>query len=221
MWHTPVGLRYLQGAEAALLKEAIGLIWDHLEEEIAYPDNPWECGIRIFDGMEGRQKLALLATVSNALFRAEVPEPPLNALHEATVAAIYESFPVSVAIEIDAEDLDWSDSPEVDLRTWRRLILAAFVEDDPPSDYPLPGIECCDQEEWDLLIGCLADYVLWDDDWADEEIMDADPETARKRKRRLGINDDYYLAIAPDPTDGELDMARAILKRLLSDEALT
>jgi hypothetical protein len=221
MWHTPDGVRYLQGAEAALLKEAIALIWDHLEEEIDYPDNPWECGIRIFDGMEGRQKLALLATVSNALFRADVPELPLNAIHEATVAAIYESLPVNVALEIEAEDFDWSDSPEMDLRTWRRLILAAFVEDGAPSDYPLPAIECRDQGEWDLLIGCLSDYVLWGDDWADEEIMDADPETARERKRRFGINDDYYLAVAPDPTDSELDVARDTLKHLLSDQART
>jgi hypothetical protein len=71
------------------------------------------------------------------------------------------------------------------------------------------------------FVGCLSDYVHWDDDWADEEIMDADPDIARERKRRFGINDDYYLAVAPDPTDSELDAARAVLKRLLSDEART
>jgi hypothetical protein len=160
MWHTPKGVRHLQGAEAALLKEAIGLIKDHLEEEIDYPDNPWECGVRIFDGMDGRQKLAQLAIVSNALFRADVSELPLNAINEATVAAIFESLPVNVEIEIDAESSDWSDHPEMDLRTWRRLIRQAFIEDGVPGDFEVPSEECRDKETWNSLIGYLSDLIL-------------------------------------------------------------
>jgi hypothetical protein len=106
MWHTPTGTRYLQGAEALLVKTAIGVMVDSIEEEIRHPDNSWACGVRIFDSMDARQRLALLATVTNALLRPDVPELPLNAINEGAIAAICESLPVYVEIEIDGEDSD-------------------------------------------------------------------------------------------------------------------
>lgn len=217
MWHTPSGTRYLQGAEAVLAKTAIGVMVDNLEEEIRHPDNSWTCGVRIFDTMDARQKLALLATVTNALLRPDVPEPPLNAINEGAIAAIFESLPVYVEIEIDGQDSDWSDYPEMDLYSWRRLILEAAKTDGTSGDFEFPTEDCRDKGKWDLLIGCLADQILWDDDWADEEIQDADPDAAVAHKDRMGIDDDYYLDVAPDPTDKKLAEARQILKALLGE----
>ena len=55
----------------------------------------------------------------------------------------------------------------------------------------------------------LAESVLWDDDWLDDGfIMDVDPETAAYRKYKLGITEEYYLAIAPDPTEADFEQAR-------------
>jgi hypothetical protein len=47
---------------------------------------------------------------------------------------------------------------------------------------------------------------LWDDgDWdLEEEIADSSPELAQHQKEVLGITDDYFLAVAPDPPESEI-----------------
>jgi hypothetical protein len=67
--------------------------------------------------------------------------------------------------------------------------------------------------EWDWMIEAIGDGILWDDDWCDASfIMDVDPETASRRKRFLTIDDDYYTAIAPDPSEADIAAARAALE---------
>lgn len=44
-------------------------------------------------------------------------------------------------------------------------------------------------------------------------VVDKDPSIARLIKETLDI-DDYYVAIAPDPTDEEVATARATLRRI-------
>jgi hypothetical protein len=44
---------------------------------------------------------------------------------------------------------------------------------------------------------------LWDADWALLEHLDADPANSQRVKRRLGIDDDYFVAIPPEPNDAE------------------
>ncbi len=52
---------------------------------------------------------------------------------------------------------------------------------------------------------CLTDAVLWDEDWRDSEsLLDADPKASRAVKEVLGIDEDYYVAVPPDPTDEEM-----------------
>lgn len=48
---------------------------------------------------------------------------------------------------------------------------------------------------------------------APEMVVDKDPSIARLIKETLDI-DDYYVAIAPDPTDEEVATARATLRRI-------
>lgn len=45
-------------------------------------------------------------------------------------------------------------------------------------------------------------------------VMDKDPETARPIQWHLSIDDDYYVAIAPDPTDAEVAEARVTLRQI-------
>jgi hypothetical protein len=52
----------------------------------------------------------------------------------------------------------------------------------------------------------LAPSILWDDDWIDAGF------TARARKERLGIEDDYYQAIVPEPSESDPDQARQTLR---------
>jgi hypothetical protein len=65
-----------------------------------------------------------------------------------------------------------------------------------------------------------ADAVLWDEDWRDaENHLDADPQANRVVKKLLGIDEDYYVAVPPDPTDEEMAAVEATLRRLTRDTA--
>jgi hypothetical protein len=74
-------------------------------------------------------------------------------------------------------------------------------------------------DEWELLIDCRENRILW---WDGDYLMgkyflDADPVEIKARKEQMGIDDDYHTAIPPDPTDYELqgirDQLRAICGR--------
>jgi len=68
---------------------------------------------------------------------------------------------------------------------------------------------------WDLLVECLADHVLRDDDYSmARAFLDLDPREGRERRKLLGIADDYYRAVAPDSDDEELEQARRTLGQL-------
>ena len=197
MWWTPDGERTLNGQEAALFREALGVLTDFVRDDER--GDLCQFGISVFDGLQGAQKLAVLAEVGMSLLCEEEPASTLTAVREATVAVIYELVRDMVQLEVD--DLHAADGRP----TWRELVLGACrqrrVDDDS-----LPSQECDDLEEWDLLIQCLADGVLWDDDWKGEEVhLDADPKTSRAMKKLFGINEDYYVDIPPDPSDAELE----------------
>ena len=81
----------------------------------------------------------------------------------------------------------------------------------------LPAESCTDLDEWNFLIEGLSDAILWDDDWIDDGlILDADPETARARREMLGIEDDYYQTIVPEPSESDLHQARQTLRNLIA-----
>ena len=179
MWWTPDGERILQGAEAGLFKEALGVTVDMVRED---DEGFLEFAAPPFDALQPNQKLAVLAQVGAALLREDQPMPKPSAVLEAAVGAVYETVRVMVAIEID-EPVENRESPR-----WRELVLAACRERgieellDPESE---------DLGEWEVLISCLADGVLWDED--------------------------YYIAVPPDPTDEEMEGIWASLRRLTSD----
>jgi hypothetical protein len=116
-----------------------------------------------------------------------------------TVAVVYELVRDMVQLEIDDPQAAGGRP------TWREQVLSACrqrrVDDDS-----LPSQDCDDLEEWGLLIQCLADGILWDDDWKGEEVhLDADPKTSRAMKKLFGIDKDYYVDIPPDPSDAKLE----------------
>jgi hypothetical protein len=47
--------------------------------------------------------------------------------------------------------------------------------------------------------------------------MDADPAVGRYCRDELGIADDYYTAIAPDPTEEQLDSVRRTLREVCGE----
>ncbi len=203
MWWTPDGERILQGAEARLFREALGMVVDMVREDA---EGSWQFIAPPFDNLQPNQKLAVLAEVGSALLRANQPMPRLTAVREAAVGAVYEAIMLMVEMEID--------QPEEELAspTWRELVLAACQEQgidevlDPASE---------EIDEWGMLISCLTDAVLWDEDWKDSEsLLDADPKASRALKKLLGIEEDYYVAVPPDPSAEEMERVWATLREL-------
>lgn len=203
MWWTPDGERVLQGAEARLFREGLAVLVDMVRED---PEGQQQFSAPPFDNLQPNLKLAVLAEVSSALLQEDWPMPRLTAVREAAVATVYEAIRIWGEMEIDqaAEGLE---SP-----TWRELILAACEERgieellDPASE---------EIGEWELLVCCLSDSVLWDDDWRDSEsLLDADPKAGRAVKKLLGIDEDYYIAVPPDPTEEEMEGIWATLRGL-------
>lgn len=205
MWRTPAGDRTLQGAEAALFKEALGNLVDMVSDD---EEGMWEFNAPPFDALQPNQKLALLAQVGAALLQEDRPALRLTAILEATVAAVYETVRVMVELEID-QPPEWRVSP-----LWRELVLTACREQgieellDPNSS---------DLDGWEVLVDSLSDGVLWDEDWlGGEDLLDVDPAASRGVKKLMGIDEDYYVAVPPDPSDKEMEDIWATLRGLTS-----
>lgn len=211
MWRTQIGERALQGAEAALFRVALGSMVDLLDEESE--DEGWDFSTPVFDRLSPPQKLALLADVGTALLHPSVSPPELNAVNEATVSAVYEHIWQETQFEID------SDEPKCELKFWRKAILAVFQEEGEGED-DLPAVDCTDFDDWRVLIDCLRDRILWDDDFNSEDLfVDCEPEKSRYLKAVMRIDNDYFSAIPPDPSDSELEDIRVTLHELTRSSA--
>jgi hypothetical protein len=152
--------------------------------------------------------LALLAQVARGLHDEEAPCPDLTALTEGTIPAIFAHLRYRTEVEVEAEAAlsRRSTSPGEDCteRT-RHLVLASLHEVDPDRELPLPDSD--DVGEWRDQLDILMDRILDDRDYlAGSLYLDADPVLGRDLKERLGIADDYYVAIPPDPAPGELEL---------------
>ena len=208
MWHTPNGDRTLTGAEAVLLRNAVAYLRDTFAEEADPLADPWIWRVPVFDQLIHAQKVALLTVVAQALLCRDVPCPPLTAVNEATIGVLFKAIEQCIAMEVDAQRSGFG--KEFDVTAWRRMLLAAAMvenhDGNPVSDgyiFPLP--DCTDAAEWDVLLEVLESTILWDDDWQmDDLFMDVEPRVSRARKRHLGIERDYFTALAPDPTPPEL-----------------
>ena len=203
MWSTPDGERILQGAGGRLFREALGMIVDMVRDD---REGLWQFASPPFDKLQPNQKLAVLAQVGTALLCKDQPMPRLTAALEAAVGAVFEAVRLLVEMEID-QPAEWRESP-----SWRELVLAACRE---RGIEDLLDAQSEDLDEWDALIGCLADGILWDEDWRDSEgLLDADPKAGQAVKELLGIDEDYYVAVPPDPTDEEMKGVWATLRGL-------
>jgi hypothetical protein len=137
-------------------------------------------------------------------------------VNEAAVAAIYQNIVQQIELEIELHLV----SP-VEFRTrWRQSVLEAYRENeeedvvqqeilsqdaDNASVFDI-DVDCLEVDRWQWLVELLADRVLWDRDFEMvNEMIDAPPERAAAMRAALGITPEYYTAIAPDPTDHQLD----------------
>ncbi|MEX2119926.1 MAG: hypothetical protein WD847_10065 [Pirellulales bacterium] len=183
----------LEGPIAVLVRQAA---YEVLHSVEALPE--WPLGIKAFDELGLGQKIFMLHQVASALLLRDFPAPELTAPVEATAALLFQTIEHEVQFEID--------TPEVrgDWKTWRQLVLECFADDPGIPDGPLPAPDSEDMGEWEILVRAIADGVLWDEDWADNQMADRPPAISGYIKGAMDIPADYYVAIVPDPHEREL-----------------
>jgi hypothetical protein len=202
MYRAPLGDRILLDAERHLFSDCLGLVVDLLT------DGDSDFGFEAFDNLQLTQKLATLYLAARGLLRPEQPAPKLTAFLEAAVATIYSLAKSQVRQEIDflsSEDEDTS---------WRERILQAAREQAISDE--LPDARCADPSQWEWLIDSLADRVLWDEDYALTATLDAPPGKRDETYDTLGIAEDYYTEIAPDPPADQINLYIDALRGLAS-----
>jgi hypothetical protein len=202
MWHTPSGDRILTGAEAELFRAGLASLLSGLE--VGQWSDKLELGIKAFDELTYEQKLAMLERAGSALLGAHVPCPKLTAVAEATAGAVYYSILNEIELEI-------SERLGCHIRGLVRMACRQMGSHDD-----LPAQRSTDLERWEEAVQSLMDCVLWDTDWSAEMVpLDMKPNKARWMKAMAGIDDDYYTAVAPEPSPAELQRISESLQQLV------
>jgi hypothetical protein len=212
MYNTPDGIRVLQGAERRLFVESLGMLVDMLTL------GEFSTDIQVLEDLTRSQTIAVYHAAARALLAEDEPPPVLTAVIEGAVAGVYRHVRDMISLELDLGEMeDVGDSECGDLPerpSWRERTIAAGREVGI-EDLPNPADQ--DLDDWDLLVECLEGRVLWDDDWDMVDHLDATPEVARRVKAKLGIADDYFVAIPDDPSDAEAARLLAELIALTGD----
>ena len=227
MWHTSRGDRTLRGAESALVRRAIENMVDglmmHADIDLDEFVIGLETGIAVYDACSLSQRIGLLHEVAKHLLTETDSAIALSAPLEATVAAIFVDVRDQVAIEIEflPQLLESEDIP-----TWRRMVLDAYQATLAPEDteHPvwldivekLPSEDERNIKQWEPLIDALSDAILWDRDFElADQFLDEEPGLSRDRRVLLGISDDYFTGIAPDPRSHELNRIATQTRRIV------
>ena len=210
MWNTERGKRVLENAEAKLFADSIlDMLYTGLMEENAYDE------VVVFANLTYPQKIVTLHQITQALFRPEVPAPELTAVLAGTVAAILRNVYTHIELEV-------SDAP--DRTTYRSLVGQACREvvDEEKEEFTLPADSCDDLDEWEFCVNCLRHSLLEDDDYLDDGIyVDLPPEKSEAFRIYMGVNPEYFQAIADDPAQTKMEALREELVELCIEVAET
>ena len=166
--------------------------------------------------MTWQQQLAVLDLLAINLLQETSETLELSGVNEAAVAAVYQNIVQQIELEIELHAV----SPTEFRCRWRQAALDAFRENEDDEVLSQETLsqdaehtsafdiepDCLEVDRWRWLVDVLADRVLWDRDFEMvNEMIDAPPERAAAMRAALGINPGYYTAIAPDPTDHQVD----------------
>jgi hypothetical protein len=197
MWRTQCGERILEGDEARAFAESLASL---LDNAIVDQFDDYESDVVCFDNLTYGQKISVLATIGNGLFRKDIASVDLTAVVEGAIGAVFQYLKDMIVFEIEMSEAGTD---------WRELVVAARKGADV-EDVPAPT--CTDVDEWELEVEGLSDGILWDRDYEEDHIyVDHAPEKTQFLKYMARIPDDYYTAIADDLTDKK---AAATLKEL-------
>jgi hypothetical protein len=121
---------------------------------------------------------------------------------------------------------DWSDGVveqpclPAELGSWDddRIPEVEFEDDADELRWEFPHASCPDIDQWEQLVDYLADFILWDRDYEMAgSFLDADPRVSEHRRRLMGIDDEYFTRVSPDPRPREIPRliseTRSIVRR--------
>lgn len=232
---------------ASALDTMLDNLIDHLPEDeddetIDVPAD-LQMGIAVFDALTAPQRVAMLHYVAKHLLTPSIMRSPdTSAIEDATIAAIFSEIRDQVTIEIDwakdemrlisvgeSEDSVQQANDELGddwawnhLESWRSLTLAAYRQllqrQDELDEKELPDPDSICFADWDNLIDQLVSSILWDMDFELASVfLDEPPELAQRRRKLLGIDEQYFVDPPLDPKPGEARVlfvqARAIVAR--------
>ena len=194
-WPTTSGMRNLAGAEAELVRGAIGMMVDTLVTEMRGEDAPGATGIEWFDQWDCRQRLWLLECVTSAFFGAETIESKA-AIFDAAADAIFFDITDLVQIEIEQGSIIRHD------RSWRQSVIDAF--DDQNGRPPEIDSRCVEMGLWQTTITQIGDSILGVRLYQRaEDFRDVDYSRTQGFLRDRGLPDDYLTRIPPLRTIAE------------------
>ncbi|HMO35367.1 MAG TPA: hypothetical protein PKA06_04935, partial [Gemmatales bacterium] len=161
-------------------------------------------GVSAFDRLSYQQKTVLLCQVVHALHDPLVPEMPLSSMSESVVAALFKMMHEILRFNLAFQPPDEKDAQ----LQFRKAILKAARESNEPLK-KVPLLRSTELEPWAEVLNEIEERVLWDADYAMEEMfLDLPPDQAQQKKEFLRIDQDYFVAVAPDPTEVEYETAR-------------
>jgi hypothetical protein len=214
MWMLSDSERVLTHAEWVCLRIGLASLRDYIADD---PDGSYGfsiTGVQVFDRLSAPQKLAILADTCEAMTQPDVPAPTLTAVNEGTVAALLQSFWNQLVVELDmCDDFDDDDYP---LLECRRALLSAYEDDeDPDTQDMLPYVDETDSEMWHDLFTLFESRFLDDTDYEMAALLDLPAEKSEEVKAIMGIDDEYFVGIAPDPTERQMHKVNQKLAKLL------
>ncbi|MCA9197904.1 MAG: hypothetical protein KDA87_10215 [Planctomycetales bacterium] len=179
---------------------------DQVAEEHDFP-------VQVFNDLTQQAKWAVMLEVARGLLSEEFEPVELTAINEGAVACLFNVAAELAQLEVDGNRLFPDEPEEYEVRYTILEAVSELLEADGAELDQLPDIACDDHSEWQLMVECLADAVLWDDDFElGDVLVDEDPDDAHARKEMFGIDQNYFTAIAPDPSDQEVKKIIAELR---------
>ncbi|MEM6471766.1 MAG: hypothetical protein AAF802_19560 [Planctomycetota bacterium] len=125
-WPTTHGLRTLRGAEADLIRGAIGMMVDTHVAELREDASPWTYHIDWFDQWDAAQRLWLLEHVTRSMLGSHVISEPAAVFGAAADAVFYELNDL-VKMELDEANVPPKAQRDPRERSWRQSILQALT----------------------------------------------------------------------------------------------
>jgi hypothetical protein len=212
MWILNSQERVLTSEEWECIRIGLESLRDYIHDDFDGEYGFAMTGVQVFDQLTSQQKLAILADTCEALTSEEVAAPKLTAVNEGTVAALLQSFWNQLVVELDmCEGID--DHPFLECR---RALLTAFEDEEDPDTLALmPDEHESDSEMWHDLFSLFESRFLDDTDYEMAALLDAPTEKAEELKAIMGIDDEYFVSVAPDPTERQMHKVNQKLAKLL------